>query len=100
LRRPLRLGDEGGSIESYLEFLANNERALAFDELELLGQANHVSGRYWQELAAAAALMILKTQADRCPSRMNSSARGPLNPPLHRIVHCTARAERDISLTE
>jgi hypothetical protein len=67
---PVRTGDEGGTIEGYREFLAHNELELAFDELEALGDANKVTGAYWEDLASAAALMGLDAKARRCRSRV------------------------------
>ena len=45
--------------------LAHNELELAFDELEALGDANQVTGAYWEELTSAAALMGPRCQRGR-----------------------------------
>jgi hypothetical protein len=65
-----RVGDDGGTIENYRNFLAHNELGLALDELEALGEANEVSESYWRELASAADLMELEIEAARCRSRL------------------------------
>jgi len=64
-----RGSDERGFIEDYQEFLEHNELELAFDELEMLGQANSVPQAYWHELSSAARLMKLEDKEARCRSR-------------------------------
>jgi len=60
---------EGGPLEDCQEFLEHNELELAFDELEMLGQANSVPQAYWHELSSAARLMRLEDKEARCRSR-------------------------------
>jgi len=55
---------EQGSLKGFEEYLAYNELELALDELEGLGDANHCSAEFWQELAAAAENMELAKRAD------------------------------------
>ena len=80
LPQPKRSGDEGGSIAGYREFLGHNELELAFDELDLLGQANDVPAAYWQQLAAAADLMDLENRAAACRARIKGGERGHVDP--------------------
>lgn len=61
---------ESGSIEAYEELLSHNELELAFDELEMLGEASSSSSEFWQELLAAAENMGLIEQAERCRTKL------------------------------
>jgi hypothetical protein len=58
-------GEEGGSVRRYREWLDYNELELALDELELLGEANHVGKLFWESLLRAATEMSLNAHAAR-----------------------------------
>ena len=75
LPSPARTGDEGGTIEAYRDWLEHNELELAFDELEMVGEANEVPDDYWAQLATAARLMSLDAREVRCRSRIRASVR-------------------------
>jgi hypothetical protein len=71
LPSPLKDESKGRGIEAYEEWLSSNELGLAFDELEMLGEANSCSREFWQELLAAAENMGLVEPAERCRARLS-----------------------------
>lgn len=61
----LNLGEEGGIIERYHEWIGENELELALDELEMIGEDNEVELLFWKELFLAAENMNLKGHCSR-----------------------------------
>ncbi|HKV12229.1 MAG TPA: hypothetical protein VJ725_29055, partial [Thermoanaerobaculia bacterium] len=73
LPNPVRSGDDGGTLAAFYDWLEHNELELAFDELEMLGEANDVPDDYWLQLAAAARAMKLEAGEARCRSRVRGA---------------------------
>jgi hypothetical protein len=60
-----KVGEDGGTVTLYREYLEQNELELALDELEMLAEANSVPTAFWQSLLEAALEMNLTSHAQR-----------------------------------
>jgi len=58
-------GTEGGTVESFEEYLDHNELELALDELEGLASTNPTTTHFWFSLRAAASEMDLGSYRER-----------------------------------
>jgi hypothetical protein len=66
-----KVGEDGGNVALYREYLEQNELELALDELEMLGEANPVSAAFWQSLLQAALEMGLTSHEERYKGKVS-----------------------------